>query len=291
MILRISLYALHVNTNNTSRQLATIKPYNKEEQETKQTTITLRPTPINTTPTRDNGHAALFKKYVKKGSVNQQQQQQQQHHQKQQSKKFWTGPFAQTPWEPELLSGPRARARALNPPNLLSKRRARARARTQVKLIISDISGFGFRLESRPRIISHMTQSSCGESPGELPNSHDEPAARVSKERHFAHHFIPPDPLMNYCTDLLVHFVHSSPNLTYPTHHLFRVGLVLHIPKGRTLEPCIWMAHARKNKGNTQASNQPTNAKYLTALKNAKWSQHNPWCSLFLWAKVSMKYL
>ena len=78
MILRISLYALHVNTNNTSRQLATIKPYNKEEQETKQTTITLRPTPINTTPTRDNGHAALFKKYVKKGSVNQQQQQQQQ---------------------------------------------------------------------------------------------------------------------------------------------------------------------------------------------------------------------
>ena len=129
-----------------------------------------------------------------------------------------------------------------------------------------------------------MTQSSCGESPGELPNSHDEPAARVSKDRHFAHHFIPPDPLMNYCTDLLLHFVHSSPNLPYPTHHLFRVGLVLHIPKGRILEPCIWMAHARKHKGNTQASNQPTNAKYLTALKNAR-HRGNHWCS---WRLASM---
>ena len=45
------------------------------------------------------------------------------------SKKFWTGPFEQTPWDPELLSG--SRARALNPPNLISKRRTRAR--TQVK--------------------------------------------------------------------------------------------------------------------------------------------------------------
>ena len=32
-------------------------------------------------------------------------------------------------------------------------------------------------------------------------------------------------------------FLHNSPNLPYPTYHMFRVGLVLRIPKGLILEP------------------------------------------------------
>ena len=46
------------------------------------------------------------------------------------SKKFWTGPFEQTPWDPIILSGPRARA--LKPPKFDT---LRARARTQVKFM------------------------------------------------------------------------------------------------------------------------------------------------------------